>query len=56
MKRDLPSVIKKLAEFLEVSITDKGIKDLCDHTHFDSMKANPMVNMSAVVEVKYYVF
>ena len=44
MKMDLPSVIRKVADFLEVTLTEEDIPKLCDHLSFDSMKNNDLVN------------
>ena len=52
MKKDLAGVVKKIADFLDVTITEDGVKQLCAHTHFDSMKANPMVNKITLSQVR----
>jgi len=44
MQADLPKVIKRIASFLEVTISDEDVLRLCDHVSFEKMKANPMVN------------
>ena len=44
MKHDLPSVIQKVATFLNKEISDEGIKDLAEHLSFKSFKSNPALN------------
>ena len=51
MKRDLPSVIRKVASFLNVTINEEDIPRLCNHLSFDEMKVNPTVNYELQVKV-----
>jgi len=44
MKKDLESVMRKVAEFLNVSLPEDKIPILLDHLSFNSMKNNPSVN------------
>jgi len=44
MKNDLPSVIRKVARFLDKIITDAQIEQLTKHLSFESMKNNQAVN------------
>jgi len=44
MKKDLPGVIKKTADFLNKSLNDEQIAELADHLSFKSMKKNKAVN------------
>ncbi|XP_046383771.1 luciferin sulfotransferase-like isoform X2 [Ischnura elegans] len=51
MKRDLPSVIRKVSKFLgKEQLNDKDMKTLCDHLSFDSMKTNSSVNYEFAVD------
>jgi len=55
MKKDLPSVIRRVAEFLDKILTDTQVADLAEHLSFKNMKANAAVNkeemMAAVKKV-----
>lgn len=51
MQMDLPSVIKKVANFIDVKIKEEDIPKLCDHLSFDKMKNNDMVNYRSRVAV-----
>ncbi|XP_077289159.1 luciferin sulfotransferase-like [Arctopsyche grandis] len=50
MKRDLPSIIRKAAAFLDKQVTDEQIGKLCEHLSFKSMKNNPAVNLEPIIE------
>ena len=38
MKKDLPSELRRLANFLEIEVTDEIVADVCDKTSFSNMK------------------
>ncbi|XP_068220087.1 luciferin sulfotransferase-like [Palaemon carinicauda] len=44
LKADLPSVIKKVANFLGKNVTPEDIEKLSSHLHIDTMKNNMAVN------------
>ncbi|KAF2893957.1 hypothetical protein ILUMI_12215 [Ignelater luminosus] len=44
MKADLPSIIGKVANFLEIQLTEEQIEILTKHLSFESMKKNNAVN------------
>ena len=44
MKRDLPSVIRRTAAFLNKTLTDEQVERLADHLSFKNMKSNKAVN------------
>ncbi|XP_014227592.2 sulfotransferase family cytosolic 1B member 1-like [Trichogramma pretiosum] len=44
MKKDIVSVIKKTADFLNKNLNDEEIERLAKHLSFESMKNNPAVN------------
>lgn len=44
MKKDLPSVIRRTANFLGSNLSEEQISSLNKHLSFDSMKDNPCVN------------
>ncbi|XP_014225888.1 estrogen sulfotransferase, testis isoform-like [Trichogramma pretiosum] len=44
MKKDITSVIKKTAKFLNKDLNDEEIQRLAQHLSFESMKKNPAVN------------
>ena len=52
MKKDLPKVIQKCAQFLDVShqLTEDKISKLCDHLNFDKMQKNPSVNLENIID------
>ncbi|KAM7359796.1 sulfotransferase 2 isoform 1-T2 [Cochliomyia hominivorax] len=51
MKRDLPAVIRKCANFLKIDyqITDEDMKRICEHLKFDKMQSNPAVNLEPIL-------
>ncbi|KAL4708479.1 hypothetical protein ACJJTC_014087 [Scirpophaga incertulas] len=50
MKRDLPSVVRRTATFLNKELTDDQVAKLCDHLSFKNMKNNRAVNLEAILE------
>ncbi len=50
MKKDLKAVIRKVADFLGKKVPEDRMDELCHHLSFESMKANPKVNMDGWVE------
>ncbi|XP_062704881.1 luciferin sulfotransferase-like [Aedes albopictus] len=52
MKRNLPTVIRQTAEFMNVgrNLTDEDVQQLCDHLQFDRMQKNPAVNMEPLMK------
>ena len=56
MQRDIRSVIKKIATFLKVDVTDDSVELLVEHTSFKNMKVNPMTNMSHAVKVSAFLY
>ena len=38
MKKDLPSELRRLANFLDIDVTDEIVADVCDKTSFSNMK------------------
>ncbi|XP_021926131.1 sulfotransferase family cytosolic 1B member 1-like isoform X2 [Zootermopsis nevadensis] len=51
LKKDLPPVIKKTAEFLGKELNAEQVDLLADHLSFTSMKNNPSVNYEAAIEI-----
>ncbi len=51
MKRDLPSVIRKVSKFLGKPVAEKDMDALCTHLSFDKMKNNAAVNKQEWVDV-----
>ncbi|KAI8115272.1 hypothetical protein FF38_13467 [Lucilia cuprina] len=51
MKRDLPAVVRKCANFLKLNyqINDEDMKRICDHLKFDKMQSNPAVNLEPIL-------
>jgi hypothetical protein len=51
MKRDLPAIIRKCAEFLEIKyqLTDEDVTKLCEHLKFKKMQTNPAVNLETIM-------
>ena len=52
MKKDLPSVIRKTAKFLDKTLTDEEVERLADHLSFRNMKSNKAVNKEESVKLK----
>lgn len=52
MKRDLPSVIRKVSGFLGKPVAEKDIPELTEHLSFDKMKKNDAVNKHEAVAVR----
>ena len=50
MKRDLPSVIRRTAEFLDKTLTDEEVELLAEHLSFKNMKSNKAVNKEEFVQ------
>ncbi|KAJ8982719.1 hypothetical protein NQ317_019510 [Molorchus minor] len=50
MIKDLPTVIRRVAQFLEKDLTDQQVAFLTDHLSFASMKKNRSVNYDTLVE------
>ena len=50
MKRDLPSVIKIVANFLDKDFSETDISELANHLSFKNMKQNAAVNIEDVLE------
>ncbi|KAJ9573815.1 hypothetical protein L9F63_008797 [Diploptera punctata] len=44
MKKDLPGVVKRTADFLGRSLTSEQLENLCEHLSFKSMKDNKAVS------------
>lgn len=51
MKRNLPAVIRKCANFLKLNyqIKEEDMKRICDHLKFDKMQSNPAVNLEPIL-------
>lgn len=51
MKRDLPTIIQKCADHLEINrkLTSEDIDNLCDHVKFEKMEKNTSVNLESIV-------
>ncbi|GLV32780.1 Sulfotransferase 2 [Carabus blaptoides fortunei] len=51
MKKNLPSVIKRVSNFLGKEISITQLNNLTEHLSFQSMKSNPSVNYESIVEL-----
>lgn len=51
MKKDLPSVITKVANFLGKELTEEEVEILSEHLSFDKMKDNSSVNKKEFVDM-----
>lgn len=51
MKKDLPSVVRRTARFLEKDLSEEQIDTLTNHLSFESMKNNPSVNYELVTDM-----
>merc|ERR1712004_125110 len=54
MKKDIRAEIRKLAEFLEVSVTDEQVETIVQHTSFSNMKENTAVNRINVTGKNFF--
>ena len=50
MKKDIRMVLQNLSKFLNKPLTDQLIHSIIEHTSFDHMKENKMVNYEAAVK------
>lgn len=50
MKRDIKTVVRNTAEFLNKEFTDEQVDVLSDHLSFDSMKKNVSCNNTSLVK------
>lgn len=51
MIRDLPVVIRQVADFLGKPLTEDQIERLSNHLSFENMKNNPAVNFELIVSL-----
>ena len=51
MKRDLPEVIRKTADFLDKTISPDQVTQLAEHLSFKNMKNNMAVNKEEFQEL-----
>ena len=56
MKKDLASVIRKIADFLGKEITEENVAKIVEFTNIDNMKKNPMSNMEERMNVRFQIF
>ena len=56
MQRDLESVVRKVASFLEIGISEVDVKRLVEHLAFKNMKSNPSVNYDKDLKVSIFNF
>ncbi|KAK7873229.1 hypothetical protein R5R35_011309 [Gryllus longicercus] len=49
MKKDLPAVIRRTAEFLDKTVSDQQVATLADHLDFKQMKQNRSVNFEGML-------
>ncbi|XP_053373148.1 sulfotransferase 1A1-like [Mercenaria mercenaria] len=51
--RDMPSAIRKIAEFLGRSLTNEDVTKIADHCHVDNMRNNRMVNLAYWRDIRH---
>lgn len=51
MTKDLPKIIRQVADFLEKPLTDDQVELLTNHLSFANMKNNPAVNFELIVSL-----
>jgi len=44
MHKDLPGVVKRIADFLEQDLTEEQVDQIVNHCKFSAMQSNPMIN------------
>lgn len=49
-QQDLPTEIKKIAAFLNKTLTEEQIEKLVDHVHIDKFAKNESVNMAREIK------
>lgn len=51
MKKNLPAVIRKCANFLKLNydINEENMNRICDHLNFNKMQMNPAVNLEPIL-------
>ena len=54
MKRDLDSVIRKVCEFLEVSLNEEQISKLIDHLDIKNFRNNTAINMEIGKDLGFF--
>ncbi|CAG4988469.1 unnamed protein product [Parnassius apollo] len=54
LSKDLPRIVRLVADFLGKEYNDEQIADLCSHLHFENFKNNPSVNMDELKELDLY--
>lgn len=50
MKKDLPAMVRRTADFLGKTLSEEQVDKLCDHLSFQNMKSNRAVNLDAILE------
>lgn len=45
LQKDLRAVVRRVADFLRIQVSDIDVERLCDHLSFSSMKSNPSVQL-----------
>ncbi|KAF5271010.1 hypothetical protein FQR65_LT05360 [Abscondita terminalis] len=50
MKRNLPETVREVAVFLEKSLSDDQVNDLCNHLTFDNLKKSHGFNMNSFIK------
>ncbi|CAG4988456.1 unnamed protein product [Parnassius apollo] len=52
--KDLPRIVRLVAEFLGKEYNDEQIAGLCSHLHIDNFRKNPSVNMDEMKELNMF--
>ncbi|XP_047512985.1 sulfotransferase 1C4-like [Pieris napi] len=53
MRKDLPSVVRRVSDFFGKEYNEEEIARLCDHLSFDNFKKNPSVNYDLMKELGF---
>ncbi|CAG4988474.1 unnamed protein product [Parnassius apollo] len=53
LSKDLPRIVRLVADFLGKEYNDEQIAGLCSHLHFENFKNNPSVNMDEMKELHW---
>ena len=51
LKKDIKSMIKKIADFVEIEVSEEDVERLSEHTSIDKMRVNPMTNLEDGIKV-----
>ncbi|KAM3963077.1 sulfotransferase 1A1-like [Aphomia sociella] len=51
LSKDLPGVVRKVAQFFNKPVTEEQVSQLCDHLHIDNFRRNKSVNYDFLKDI-----